>query len=52
MKILILIDRLIMNNFWAFITINSYYRILLNNITQYVVIDNNDNIIHFFTYYK
>lgn len=44
MKILILIDRLIMNNFWAFITINSYYRILLNNITQDVVIDNNDNI--------
>jgi len=44
MKILILINPLIMNDFWAFITINSYYRILLNNITQDVVIDNNDNI--------
>lgn len=44
MQILILINPSIMNDFWALITINSYYQIISRKITKDVVIDNNENI--------
>ena len=42
MKILILIEPSIMNDFWAFVTINSYYQIISRKITNDVVIVHNN----------
>jgi len=42
MKILILIEPSIMTDFWAEVTINSYYQIISRKITNDVVIDHNN----------